>query len=75
MIHYQIELHLRINERNSTQCFFVMDLGKKNNIILRYPWLTRNNLTINWTTGVVTLVGTPIPWHDELKILEQRYLL
>ena len=61
MICYQIKLHIRINKRNSTQHFFVLDLGKKNNIILGYPWLTKNNPSINWTTGVVTLVGTPIP--------------
>ena len=75
MIRYQVTLHLRINERNSTQCFFAMDLGKKNNIILRYPWLTRNNPTIDWAAGKVTLRGTPIPQHDESKIVEQRYLL
>ena len=75
MIHYQIKLHLRINERNSIQCFFVLDLGRENNNILGYPWLTKNNQSINWTTGVVTLAGTPIPRHDKSKILEQRYLL
>ena len=75
MIHYQINLHLRINKRDSIQCFFVMNLGKKNNNILGYPWLTRNNLSINWTEGTVTLKGTLTPQHDEPKILEQRYLL
>ena len=75
MIRYQIDLHLRINERNSIQCFFMMDLGKKNNIILGYPWLTKSNLIINWATGTVTLRGTPTSWHDKSKILEQRYLL
>ena len=61
MIRYQIKLHLRINGRNSMQHFFVLDLGKKNNIILGFPWLTRNNLSINWTTGEVHLVGTLVP--------------
>ena len=61
MIHYQIKLHLRINERNSTQYFFVLNLGKKNNVILGYPWLTKNNPCINWTTGELHLMGTPIP--------------
>ena len=75
MIRYQVKLHLRINERNSTQYFFAMDLGKKNNIILGYPWLTRNNPTIDWAAGKVTLRGTPIPQHDKSKIVEQRYLL
>ena len=37
MIHYQIKLHLRINGKNSTQYFFVLNLGKKNNIILECP--------------------------------------
>ena len=70
MVHYQIELNLRINERNSTQHFFMLDLGKKNNVILGYPWLTRNNPSIDWTTGEVHLVGTPIPWHDKPEIIE-----
>ena len=71
MIHYQINLHLRINDRSSTQCFFMMDLRKKNNNILGYPWLICNNLTINWATGVVTLKGTPTPQHNKLEVLEQ----
>ena len=74
-IHYQIDHHLRIYQRDSTQCFFIMDLGKKNNIILGYPWLTRNNPTINWATGEITLKGTPTPWHNEPGVLEQWYLL
>ena len=75
MICYWIKLHLRIDERNSTQYFFMLNLSRKNNIILGYPWLAKNNLSINWTTGEVHLVGTPIPRHDEPRILEQRYLL
>ena len=75
MICYQIDLHLRINERNSIQHFFIMDLSKKKNIILGYPWLTKSNPTTHWAAGTVTLRGTPTPWHDEAKILEQRYLL
>ena len=61
MIHYQDKLHLRIDGRNSTQNFLILNLGKKNNIILGYPWLTKNNPHINWTTREVHLVGTPIP--------------
>ena len=61
MIQYQINLHLRINERNMIQCFFIMDPGKKNNIILGHPWLTKSNPIIDWATGTVTLRGTPIP--------------
>ena len=75
MIHYQIDLHLRINGKDSIQQFFTMDLGKKNNIILGYPWLTRNNLTINWASGVVTLKGTPTPRYNNPQVVEQRYLL
>ena len=55
MIRHQIDLHLRINERDSIQCFFVTDLGKKNNIILGHPWLTKRNPIINWAAGMVTL--------------------
>ena len=52
-----------------------MDLGKKNIIILGHAWLTKSNPVIDWVAGTVTLRGTPIPRHDESKILEQRYLL
>ena len=54
MIQYQLDLHLRINKRNTIQCFFVMDLGKKNNIILGHPWLTKCNPDINWAARTVT---------------------
>ena len=37
MIRYQINLNLRIEERNSLQHFFVMDLGNKNTVILGHP--------------------------------------
>ena len=75
MIRYQIDLNLRIEARNSLQCFFVMDLGNKNTVILGHPWLTRTNPLINWTAGTVKMRGTPIPRHDDPKVLEQRYLL
>ena len=75
MIRYQIDLNLRIEERNSLQCFFVMDLGNKNTIILGHPWLTRTNPLINWTARTVRMRGTPVPRHDDPRILEQRYLL
>ena len=75
MIRYQVDLHLRINKRNSLQHFFMMDLGKKNNIILGHPWLTKVNPIINWVARTVKLRRTPIPRHDDPKILEQRYLL
>ena len=75
MICYQIDLHLRINGRNSVQQFLVMNLREENNIILGYPWLTKSNPIINWATGTVTLRGTPVPRHNENEMLEQRYLL
>ena len=53
MIQYQVDLNLRIEERNSLQRFFVMDLGNKNTVILGHPWLTRNNPLIDWTAGTV----------------------
>ena len=59
MIRHQVKLHLRIDGRNTTQHFFVLNLGKQNNIILGYPWLTKNNLHINWATGEVHMPGTP----------------
>ena len=58
MIHHQVKLHLRIDGKNTTQHFFVLNLGKWNNIILGYPWLTRNNPCINWTTGEVDSIHT-----------------
>ena len=57
------------------QNFFIRNLGKWNNIILGYPWLTKNNPWIDWTTGEVHMIGTPIPRHDEPRIIEQQYLL
>ena len=57
------------------QNFFVLNLRKQNNIILGYPWLTKNNLQIDWTTGEVHMMGTPIPCHDKPRIIEQWYLL
>ena len=75
MIQYQVNLNLRIEERNSLQHFFIMDLGNKNTIILGHPWLTKANPTINWMAGTVRLRGTSIPRHDDPKILKQRYLL
>ena len=53
----------------------MIDLGKKNNVILGHPWLTKVNPIINWMAGMVELRGTPTPRHDDHKILKQRYLL
>ena len=75
MIRYQIDLNLRIEERNSLQRFFVIDLGNKNTVILGHPWLTRTNSLIDWAAGTVRMRGTPVPRHDDPRILEQRYLL
>ena len=75
MIRYQVNLNPRIDRKNSPQCFFVMDLGNKKTIILGHPWLTKVNPIIDWMAGMVKLRGTPIPRHDNLRILEQRYLL
>ena len=52
-----------------------MDLGNKNTVILGHPWLTRTNPSIDWTAGTVRMRGTPVPRHDDPKILKQRYLL
>ena len=75
MIRYQIDLYLRIEERNSLQRFFVIDLGNKNTVIPGHSWLTRTNPLINWAAGTVKIRGTPVPRHDDPRILEQRYLL
>ena len=75
MIQYQVDLNLRIEDRNSLQCFFVMDLGNKNTVILGHPWLTKTNPFIDWTAGTVRMRGTPVLRHDDPKILKQRYLL
>ena len=75
MIHHQVKLHLQIDGRNTIQNFFVLNLGKRNNIILGYPWLMKNNPRIDWTTGEVHMIGTPIPRHNKPRIIEQRYLL
>ena len=44
MIHHQVTLQLRVQERPLKETFYVLDLRKKDNIILGYPWLTKNNL-------------------------------
>ena len=74
-IKHQVQLHLRIQGRTTTQTFYVLNLGKRDNIILGYPWLTKNNLQINWGTREVQMIGTLITHHDNLKIVEQQYLL
>ena len=75
MIWYQVNLNLRIDDKDSPQHFFVMDLGNKNTIILGHPWLAKANPIINWTAGTIKLRGTPVPRHDDPKVLEQRCLL
>ena len=52
-----------------------MDLGNKNTVILGHPWLTRTNPFIDWMAGTVRMRGTPVPRHDDPRILKQRYLL
>ena len=47
VIRYQVNLNLRIEDRNSLQRFFVIDLGNKNTVILGHPWLTKTNPFIN----------------------------
>ena len=75
MICYQVKLHLHIDGQNTIQNFFILNLGKKDSIILGYPWLTKYNPQIDWTSGEVRMVGTPTPWHDKLAIVKQWYLL
>ena len=65
MICYQVDLYLRIDGKNTKQHFFMLNLGKQDNIILGYLWLTRTNPKIDWTTGEVSLIGTPISRHDD----------
>ena len=71
MIHHQVKLHLRINGRNTIQNSFVLNLRKWNNIILGYPWLMKNNPQIDWTTGEVHMIGTPVPCHNKPEMIEQ----
>ena len=75
MIQYQVDLNLRVDNKNFPQRFFIMNLGDKNTIILGHPWLARTNPIIDWTARTVKLRGTPVPRHDDSKVLEQRYLL
>ena len=67
MIRYQVDLNLRIEDRNSLQHFFIMDLGNKSTIILGHPWLSRTNPLINWTAVTVRMRGTPVLRHDDPK--------
>ena len=63
------------SRETSTQSFYVLNLGGCNNVILGYPWLTRNNPQINWEKREVHMIGTPVPRHDEPEVVEQRYLI
>ena len=69
-----VTLSLWIKGRNLTQTFYVINLGGQDNIILRYPWLTKNNPRINWEKGEVEMPGTPVPRHDNPEVMEQRYV-
>ena len=53
----------------------MLNLGKKDNIILRYPWLAKNNPRINWAAREVHIIGTAVPRHDDPQMVEQCYLL
>ena len=54
LIRYKIRLMLLIDGKKIEQDFFTTRLEKEK-IILGHPWLTIHNLSINWTTGKVTL--------------------
>ena len=75
VIQYKARLSLWINQRETVQDFYVLDLGRKNNIILGYPWLTKHNPQINWKNGMVHLMWTPVPRYDEPEVEEQKYFL
>ena len=75
MICHRVKLNLQIDRRNSGQSFFTLNLGKRDNIILGYPWLAKNNPRINWTSREVRMMGTATPRHDEPEVVEQQYLL
>ena len=65
-----ITLLLRVQGRTLKETFYVLDLGKRDNIILGYPWLMKNNLQINWGTREVQIIGTPTPCHDDPEIIK-----
>ena len=75
IIQYQVKLHLWIQGRTSIQNFYMLNLGGQDNISWGYPWLMKNNSQIDWEMGEVHMIGTPIPRHDEPKVIEQRYLI
>ena len=66
MIRYQVDLNLRIEERNSLERFFIMDLGNKNTIILGHPWLTR---LIPSSTGWLEQSGREEPLSQGMMTL------
>ena len=70
-IQHQITLQLRIQGITKTEIFYVLNLGKRNNIILGYPWLMKNNSQIDWGAGELQMIGTPTPQHDDPEIIEQ----
>ena len=68
---YQVELHVRTGEKKTTQTFYVLSLGDKNNVILGFPWLNKHNPTINWAEGTVELRAISIPRHDSPEVIKQ----
>ena len=75
LIQHQVTLHLQIDRRNMVQKFFILNLGKMDNIILGYPWLAKHNPRIDWMAGEIRMLGTPIPCHIEPEVVKQWYLL
>ena len=71
MICHQVKLHLWIDGRNTGQNFIVVNLGKRDNIILGYPWLMKKNPWIDWTSGEVHMIRTPASHHNEPEIIMQ----
>ena len=61
-IQYQVDLNLRINNKNSLQCFLVMDLGNKNTVILGHPWLTKTSTLIDKLKGAKYFSKMDIRW-------------
>ena len=73
LIQYQIVLSLWVQDWLESQIFYVLNF--KDNVILGYSWLVKNNPKVNWAKGEIAMTGKTSLQHDHPDTLRQTYLL
>ena len=56
-IMHQVELDLKVRDNVQCETLLVSGLGKQK-VILGFPWLQKNNPSINWKTGHIWIPDT-----------------